>query len=69
MVRAVLLLYRESGSDRVSRRALRLRRTDLTEAARGAVAAALEDVAKVLEEYGGDRLSGGNLDALGGLRV
>jgi hypothetical protein len=68
-VRVVLMLSSAPAAADRGRRALKERRAELAEAARREVEEAEHDVDHVLEEYGGQRLTGGNLSTLGGLVV
>ncbi len=69
MVRAVLMLDTQPPVVGAGRRELRARRSELTEAARRSVQAALEDINKILDQYDGHCLENTNLGALGGIAV
>ncbi len=66
MVRAVVMLETERTAKRTGRRASRMQRKMLTEAAQRSVEAAADDIAEILERFGGHRL-GRNLDTRGSL--
>ncbi len=68
MVRAVVMLETERIAKGTGRRALRTHRKELTEAAQRSVEAAADDIAEILERFGGHRLER-KLDTLGSLAV
>ncbi len=68
MVRAIVMLETEPAARGTGRRALRTHRKKLTEAMQRSVEAAADDIAEVLEKFGGRRLEH-QLDALGSLAV
>ena len=68
MVRAIVMLETEPATHGTGRRALRTQRKKLTEAMQRSVEAAADDIAEVLEKFGGRRLEH-RLDALGSLAV
>ncbi len=68
MVSAVVMLETEPATRRTGRRALRTQRKMLTEAMQRSVEAAADDIAEVLEKFGGRRLEH-QLDTLGSLAV
>ncbi len=68
MVRAIVMLETEPAARGTGRRALRTQRNKLTEAMQRSVEAAADDIAEVLEKFGGRRLEH-QLDALGSLAV
>ena len=68
MVSAVVMLETEPTARRTGRRALRAQRNMLTEAMQRSVEAAADDIAEVLEKFGGRRLEH-RLDTLGSLAV
>lgn len=68
MVRAIVMLETELAARGTGRRALRTQRKKLTEAMQHSVEAAADDIAEVLEKFGGRRLEH-QLDTLGSLAV
>lgn len=68
LIRAVVMLKTERTAKGTGRRALRTHRKELTEAAQRSVEAAEDDIAEILERFGGHRLER-KLDTLGSLAV
>ncbi len=68
MVRAIVMLETQPAARGAGRRALRTQRKKLTEAMQRSVEAAADDIAEVLEKFGGRQL-GHRLDTLGSLAV
>ncbi len=68
MVRAIVMLETAPAARGTGRRALRTQRNKLTEAMQRSVEAAADDIAEVLEKFGGRRLEH-QLDTLGSLAV
>jgi len=68
MVRAIVMLETAPAARGTGRRALRTQRKKLTEAMQRSVAAVADEIAEILEKFGGRRL-GRRLDTLGSLAV
>ena len=68
MVRAVVMLEFKRTAKGTGRRASRAKRKELTEAARRSVEAVADDIAEILERFGGHRLER-EIDTLGSLAI
>jgi hypothetical protein len=68
VVRAIVILETAPAARGTGRRALRTRRKKLTESMQRSVEAAADEIAEILEKYGGHRLER-QIGTLGGLAV
>ncbi len=68
MLRAIVMLETEPATHGTGRRVLRTQRKKLIEAMQRSVEAAADDIAEILEKFGGHRLER-QLDTLGSLAV